>query len=138
MKTGARLSKWMKVLLVDDHPLIRNGIASLLTAINIEVVGEANDGLEAIEKARELKPNIILMDIRMPHCNGLEATRIIKAEMPQIKIIIITVSDDDPYLFEAIESGADGYLLKNLKTKELLAVLSTAVNAPADAQERLK
>ncbi len=128
----------MKVLLVDDHPLVRNGIASLLTAINIEVVGEANDGLEALEKTRELKPDIILMDIRMPYCNGLEATRLIKAEMPQIKIIILTVSDDDPYLFEAIKSGADGYLLKNLRTEELLAVLSAAVNTPVNTQERLQ
>ena len=96
----------MRVLLVDDHALVRNGIASLLMANNIEVVGEASDGLEALEKARQLKPDIILMDIKMPRCNGLEATRLVKAEMPEIKIIILTVSDDDEDLFEAIKSGA--------------------------------
>ena len=128
----------MKILLVDDHPLARNGIASLLTASNIEVVGEASDGLEALEKARELKPDIILMDIRMPYCNGLEATRLIKAEMPQIKIIILTVSDDDSYLSDALKSGAEGYLLKNFRTEELLTVLSAAVNTPVNAQGRFK
>ncbi len=105
----------MKVLLADDHELVRNGIASLLKANNIEVVGEASDGLEALEKARALKPNIILMDIKMPRCNGLEATRLIKTEMPQVKVIILTVSDEDEDLFEAIKSGAEGYLLKNIK-----------------------
>ena len=70
----------MRVLLVDDHTLVRDGIASLLRASNIEVVGEASDGLEAMEKARQLKPDIILMDIKMPHCNGLEATRLIKVK----------------------------------------------------------
>ena len=114
----------MRVLLVDDHALVRNGIASLLTANNIEVVGEASDGLEALEKARELKPDIILMDIKMPRCNGLEATRLIKAEMPQIKIIILTVSDDDEDLFEAIKSGAEGYLQKDIRGEEFLALLS--------------
>ena len=128
----------MKILLVDDHPLARNGIASLLTASNIEVVGEASDGLEALEKARELKPDIILMDIRMPYCNGLEATRLIKAEMPQIKIIMLTVSDDDSYLSDALKSGAEGYLLKNFRTEELLTVLSAAVNTPVNAQGRFK
>jgi DNA-binding NarL/FixJ family response regulator len=82
----------MRVLLVDDHTLVRNGIASLLEANNIDVIGEAGDGLEALEKARQLNPDIILMDINMPRCNGLEATRLIKAEMPQIKIIILTAA----------------------------------------------
>lgn len=114
----------MRVLLVDDHPLFRNSIASFLIANNIKVVGEASDGLEAVEKARQLKPDIIFMDIKMPRCNGLEATRLIKAEMPQIKIIILTVSDDDEYQCEAIKSGADGYLLKTFRNQELLTLLS--------------
>ncbi|MBI4283757.1 MAG: response regulator transcription factor [Chloroflexi bacterium] len=117
----------MKVLLADDHALVRNGIASLLRANNIEVVGEAGDGLEAREKARVLQPDVILMDIEMPRCNGLEATRLIKAEMPQIKIIILTVSDDDDDLFEAIKSGASGYLLKNIKAEEFFALLAGVV-----------
>ncbi len=138
MKTGTRLSEYLRVLIVDDHPLTRDGIASLLTANNIEVVGEASDGLEAFDKARQLKPNIILMDINMPRCNGLEATCLIKAEMPQIKIVIITACDDDDYRFEAIRSGAEDYLLKTFRAEELLTVLSAAVNAPVNAQERLK
>ncbi len=114
----------MRVLLVDDHALVRNGIASLLTSRNIDVVGEAGDGLEALEKARQLHPDVILMDIKMPLCNGLEATRLIKAEMPEIKIIMLTVSDDDEDLFEAIKSGAGGYLLKNLRAEEFFGLLS--------------
>lgn len=121
----------MRVLLVDDHTLVRNGIASLLTANNIEVVGEASDGLEAMEKTRQLKPDIVLMDIKMPRYNGLEATRLIKAEMPQTKIVILTVSDDDEDLFEAIKSGAEGYLLKNIKAREFLALLSGVVKGEA-------
>jgi DNA-binding NarL/FixJ family response regulator len=121
----------MRVLLVDDHTLVRNGIASLLTANNIEVAGEASDGLEALEKTRQLKPDIVLMDIKMPRYNGLEATRLIKAEMPQVKIVILTVSDDDEDLFEAIKSGAEGYLLKNIKAKEFLALLSGVAKGEA-------
>lgn len=121
----------MRVLLVDDHTLVRNGIGSLLRARNIDVIGEAGDGLEALEKARQLRPDIILMDIKMPRCNGLEATRLIKAEMPQVKIIILTVSDDDDDLFEAIKSGAGGYLLKNIRAEEFLAFLSGVVRGEA-------
>ena len=121
----------MRVLLVDDHTLVRNGIASLLTANNIEVAGEASDGLEALEKTRQLKPDIVLMDIKMPRYNGLEATRLIKAEMPQVKIVILTVSDDDEDLFEAIKSGAEGYLLKNIKAREFLALLSGVAKGEA-------
>ncbi len=114
----------MRVMLVDDHALVRDGIKSLLAANNVDVVGEAGDGLEALEKARRLKPDIILMDIKMPRCNGLEATRLIKAEMPDIKIVILTVSDDDDDLFEAIKNGAEGYLLKDIKGEELISLLS--------------
>lgn len=113
----------MRILLVDDHALVRDGIASLLRAHDIDVVGEASDGLEALEKARQLKPDIVLMDINMPRCNGLEATRLIKTEMPEIKVIMLTVSDDDEDLFEAIKSGAQGYLLKNIRADEFLAFL---------------
>ena len=110
-------------MLVDDHTLVRNGISSLLVANNVDVVGEAGDGLEALESARRLKPDIIVMDIKMPRCNGLEATRLIKAEMPDIKIVILTVSDDDEDLFVAIKIGAEGYLLKDIKGEEFLSLL---------------
>ncbi len=90
------------------------------------MVGEASDGLEAVEKARQLNPDIILMDIKMPRCNGLEATRLIKAEMPQTRIIILTLTagDDDEYHFKAIRSGVDGNLQKSFRDEELFTFLS--------------
>ncbi len=114
-----------RVLIADDHELFRDGIASLLRARGYEVVGEAGDGLEAVKKARELTPDLILMDIRMPKCGGLEATRLVKAEMPDIKVVILTVSDSEEDLFEAIKSGALGYLLKNLKSEVFFDFISS-------------
>ncbi len=114
----------MRILLVDDHLLFRKGIASLLDdREEVEVVGEAGDGLEALEKARELMPDLILMDINMPNCDGLEATRLIKQEMPYVRIVMLTVSDEDDHLFEAIKAGAQGYLLKNVAPDELFNLL---------------
>jgi DNA-binding NarL/FixJ family response regulator len=116
----------MRILLVDDHVLFRKGVAALLaTHPDIQVAGEAGDGLEAIEAARELLPDVILMDIGMPNCDGLEATRCIKREMPHVKIVMLTVSDDDQHLFEAIKSGAQGYLLKNLEPYQLYDLLES-------------
>ena len=117
----------MRILIVDDHALVRSGIASLLTANDIDVVGEAGNGLEALEKARLLRPDIILMDIKMPGCNGLEATRLIKAEMPQAKIVMVTAFDDDEDLFEAMKNGAAGYILKNVKAEEFINLLSNVM-----------
>lgn len=112
------------VLLVDDHALFREGLMALLSSQDgIEVVGEAADGLEALEKARELVPDLILMDIKMPGLDGLEATRRIKEEMPHTRIVMLTVSEDDQDLFEAIKNGAEGYLLKTLKSRELFEML---------------
>jgi len=113
----------MRVLIVDDHDLFRDGIRSLLTAEGVDVVGEAADGLEALEKARQLKPDIVLLDIMMPRCDGLEATRLIKAEMPEAKIVILTAVEEDENIFEAIKSGAQGYLLKNLRGSQFVAML---------------
>ena len=114
----------MKVLLVDDNRLMLEGLQNLLEVHHIEVAGVAVNGLESIELARELKPDVILMDIRMPHCNGLTATRLIKAEMPEAGIIILTTSTEDDDLFEAIKSGACGYLLKSIDTDELVEALN--------------
>jgi len=114
----------LRVLLVDDHVLFRKGIASLLAANqNITVVGEAGDGIEAVRIAHETLPNIILMDINMPKRGGLETVKIMRQEMPELDIVMLTVSDDDDDLFEAIKSGAKGYLLKNLEPQQLFDML---------------
>ena len=113
----------MKILLVDDHPLFLDGLKNLLSGRGVQVVGTARGGLEALDKARSLRPAVILMDIHMPGCDGLTATRLIQAELPQIKIVMLTMSSDDDDLFEAIKSGASGYLLKTLDTDEFMARL---------------
>ena len=118
----------MRVLLVDDHALFRAGLASLLKAWGLQVVGQAGDGDEAIIKARELQPDLIFMDISMPGRNGLEATRAIKAESPDVKIVVLTVSDAEQHLFEAIKSGAEGYLLKNLREAEFAELVERVSN----------
>jgi len=114
----------MKVLLVDDHPLFLEGLQNLLEARGLEVVGTASDGLEALEKARTLRPDLILMDIQMPRCDGLTATRLIRAEFPWVRIVMLTVSEEDEDLFEAIKCGASGYLLKSLDAAEFFQLLS--------------
>lgn len=113
----------VKILLVDDHPLFLEGFQDLLAARGIEVVGTASNGLEALDKARSLRPDVILMDIQMPRCNGLAATRLIKSELSDVKIVMLTVSDEDEDLFEAIKSGASGYLLKRLDVDEFFELL---------------
>ncbi len=113
----------MRVLLADDHPLFLDGLKNLLTARGIQVLGTANSGSQALEQARKLHPDVILMDIQMPGCDGLMTTRLIKAEMPEIKIVILTMSSNDDDLFEAIKSGACGYLLKTQDTAEFLTQL---------------
>jgi len=114
----------VRVLLADDHALFRAGIASLLRAWGMDVVGQAADGDEAIELTRRLKPELVLMDVGMSPCNGLEATRVIKTELPDVKVIIVTVSEDEQDLFEAIKSGAEGYLLKGMSEEELGSTLA--------------
>lgn len=117
-------SERLKVLVVDDSPLFRQGLASLLNSRpDMQVVGEAGDGFEALEKARDTVPDVVLMDIIMPGCDGLEATRMIKQEMPHVQIVILTVSESEENLFEAIKLGARGYLLKDVGAEELLRVL---------------
>lgn len=119
-------------MLVDDHELFRRGVKSLLAAEpDIEVVGEAHDGGEALTKAQELMPDLILMDISMPEIDGLEATRRVKQAMPYVKILILTVSDLEQNLFEAIKAGAQGYLLKNVDPEHLLDAVRKAYNGEA-------
>jgi two-component system NarL family response regulator len=114
----------IKLMLVDDHPLFMEGLQYLLKTHGIDVAGVAKNGREAFEKARRLKPDIILMDIKMPECSGLDALKLIKAEMPDIKIVMLTTSEEDEDLFEAVKLGASGYLLKNTNAKELVDMLS--------------
>ncbi len=121
-----------RILLADDHGLFREGLAGILSAQpDLQVVGEAGDGLEAIVKARQLKPDLILMDIQMPGCDGLEATRQIKQELPEVVIVMLTVRDEEEKLFEAIKNGAQGYLLKNIRARELLEMLRGALRGEA-------
>jgi DNA-binding NarL/FixJ family response regulator len=114
----------MKLLLVDDHALFLQSLKVLLSTKGYEVVGTASNGLEALRQARLLSPQLILMDIEMPGCDGLAATRLIKAEMPQIKIVMLTVSASDEHLFEAVKSGASGYLLKSQSADRFLELVA--------------
>lgn len=127
----------MRIMVVDDHVLVRDGIASLLRAEGFQVVGEAADGAEAVAKARELRPDLILMDITMPGLSGLEATRLIKAEMPDVTVVMVTVSDDERDLFEAVKSGARGYLLKDLDPSEFFDSLRAIQRGEAVIPRRL-
>jgi DNA-binding NarL/FixJ family response regulator len=114
----------VRVLLVDDHRLLLEGLRNLLAAHGIEVAGMAHDGREALELSRALRPDVILMDIRMPGCDGLEATRRIMAEMPAARIVILTTSTEEENLFEAVRSGAFGYLLKSMDADDLVEALA--------------
>ena len=113
----------MRVLIADDHPLLVDGLRSLLDAHGFEVVGTVGDGQAAVTEALRLEPDLVLMDICMPVCDGLAATRLIKAQRPEMKILIITTSAEDEDLFEAIKSGACGYLLKVTRGPDFIEAL---------------
>src|SRR5512143_614232 len=127
----------MKVLLADDHALFVNGMCSLLRLHGIEVVGTARNGLEAVEKTLQLRPDIVLMDIRMPECDGVTATRRIKSSWPECKIIMLTTSDQEPDLLAAIQGGASGYLLKSLETEPFLTYLEGVERGEAPISREL-
>jgi DNA-binding NarL/FixJ family response regulator len=113
----------MRILIADDHALFRDSLKSLLEARSHTVVAEAKNGREAIEMTRRFKPDLVLMDLSMPDVDGLTATKLLCAELPEVKIVVLTASDDDANLFEAVKSGAQGYLLKNLEAKEFFTLL---------------
>ena len=122
----------IRVLLADDHQLFREGLEGILSAQpDFEVVGEANDGLEVMVKAKKLKPDLILMDIGMPGCDGVEATQRIKEAFAEIVIVMLTVRNEDEKLFQAIKSGAQGYLLKTIRSDELVSMLRGAMRGEA-------
>ncbi len=114
----------MRILIADDHALFRDGLRSLLEARGMDVVGEASNGREAVELSRSLAPDVVLMDLTMPVMDGLAATRIISAELPSVIVVVLTASEDDADLFEAIKSGAQGFLPKDLEAAQLFEHLS--------------
>ena len=122
----------VRVLLVHDHALFREGLAGIINSqADMQVVGEANDGLEAFVKAQELKPDLILMDVQMPGMDGIEAVRQIKQVLPETIIVMLTVRGDDNMLFEALKNGAQGYLLKEIRSPGLLEMLRGALRGEA-------
>lgn len=111
----------IRILLADDHALLRQGTAELLQhEPDIEIAGQAENGQEAVRMAHELRPDIILMDVRMPGLSGIEATRQIRKELPQIQILVLTAYDDDQYVFSLLQAGASGYLLKTAPASDLI------------------
>lgn len=127
----------MRIVLADDHPLFREGISLLLQSRGYQVVGQADDGLEAVKLADQQLPDLVIMDVFMPRLSGIEATRTIKEKHPEIKIVMLTISDDEEELFDALRSGADGYLLKDLRAKEFFDLLRGISKGEAPISRRL-
>ncbi len=113
----------MRLVIADDHALFRDGLRSLLEAHGFEIVAEARDGREAVLATRNYRPDVVLMDISMPVMNGLDATRLISAEFPAVRVVMLTASDSDNDLFDAIRSGASGYLSKDLEAAQFVSLL---------------
>jgi len=126
------MSQKIGILIADDHTLLRNGIRALLEdEQDMVIVGEANDGREAVRLAAQLKPNVILMDIAMPLLNGLEATRQIKREHPEINVLVLTMYDHEEYFRQMLEVGASGYIIKRAAANELVAAIRAVYNGEA-------
>jgi DNA-binding NarL/FixJ family response regulator len=117
-----------RVLLVDDQPLFRRAIATLIEEQpDFAVIAEASNGQEALDRARELRPDLVVMDVEMPVLNGVEAVRLLRDEMAHIKVVMLTVSEDEDYLFDAIRYGANGFLLKDLQPEQLYEMLRSVL-----------
>jgi DNA-binding NarL/FixJ family response regulator len=120
------MSEQIRVLLADDHVLVRQGIRQFLEDEgDMDVVAEANDGAEALGLIEQYQPDVAVLDIRMPEVTGVEATRRIKAQFPQVRVLILTAYDDDPYVFALLQAGADGYVLKTASADELVRAVRT-------------
>jgi DNA-binding NarL/FixJ family response regulator len=114
----------IKILIADDHPVVREGLCAMLSReVDFDVVGEARDGVEAVNKIKELSPDVVLMDLRMPEMDGVEAMRQIHLAMPDVKFIILTTYSDDDYIFSGIEAGARAYLLKDAPREDLFKAI---------------
>ena len=130
-------NKTKRVVVADDHSLFLDGITSFLEAVGYEIVEQASNGRLALEAVRRFQPDLVLLDITMPEMNGLEALKAIKSEYPDIRVVMLTVSDDDENLFEAIQSGADGYLLKDLNSKEFIEMIEGLERGEAAINRRM-
>jgi len=118
------MEETLKILLVDDHTIVRQGLRALLEAhAGFTIVGEAENGREAVKKAQDLNPDIVIMDIAMPVLNGLEATRQIKRALPDTRVLALTMYNDEEYVFQILKSGASGYLIKETAANELIAAI---------------
>ena len=122
----------IKIMLVDDHPVVRKGVGSCLARHeHLQIVAEASDGREAVTKARQLLPHVILMDIDMPHMNGLAVTELLRKELPDIKVLILSMHSNTDYVMRIIQSGARGYVLKEAPTEELVRAVDAVYSGEA-------
>jgi len=127
-----------KILIADDHELVRDGIKHMLGyEEDLEVVGEASNGWEVVELCRRLKPDLVLMDVRMPEMNGLEATRAIKAEQPEVSVLVISTYGNLDYLLEAIVAGTAGYVLKEAPNRQLTNAMKRALDGESPVNQEL-
>ena len=135
---GAQTNLLRRVLIADDHEVVRDGFKRLLGYVEgLEVVGEASNGRKAVELCRRLEPNLVLMDVRMPEMDGLEATRQIKAEQPKISVLVVTTYENPEYLLEAIKAGAAGYVLKDAPNQQLLSAMRRALEGESPINQEL-
>ena len=127
-----------RLVLADDHDLVREGLQLVLSRQpDLEVVGEASDGRKAVEVCRKLEPDLVLMDVRMPDMDGLEATRKIKAEQPSVSVLIVTTYENPDYLFEAMKAGAAGYVLKDASKEELVGAVRNVLDGESSLDRDL-
>jgi DNA-binding NarL/FixJ family response regulator len=135
---GAAAQKVARILIADDHALVREGLRTMLSGEDgIEVIAETNDGRQALNTCRDLKPDLVLMDVRMPVMDGLEATRRIKQEMPKTSVMMVTMHENPDYLFEAVKAGAAGYVLKDASGERLLSAVRRTLEGESPLNQEL-
>ena len=126
----------IRLLIADDHALVRSGLRSMLQREpGIEIVGEARNGREAVELCCSLRPDLVLMDVRMPEMDGLEATRAVKRELPETGVLMVTMHENRDYMLEATKAGAAGYVLKDASRNELLSAVRRVVDAASSTSQ---